>query len=497
MGIGQITFGGLASGLDTNSIVASLVALERRPIQVLEGQRGDEREKLNLLGTFEGLVKKLQTKAEELTSASGFYAFDLNSSSETLASFTLSDGAQAGSHTLEVESLASADRLAFDPLNQKDNNLGVTQIDFDYESDPDTAGQEHFTITIEPGSGSLEGMAEAINSQAGEFVTASVINVGTTVDPSYQLVVAGNDTGEDYTIDNMTVTGAPQTPNITKVTNASNALVRIDGLDVQRSGNTFSDVVPGVSFTVNEVTGTLGTGTPITFTIDSDPEGIKENLKGFVDAYNEVIDFINAQSEYDPEAGPGGALFGDQALQTVKRTIHGALFFIEDISVVQNDDEGYSTLGLVGIELESDGRLKIDDAKLEEKIGENLAAFADLFIKLDEDGVDPDETGVLRKLDDAIEAMIKDRIATDPDTGEPVLNPVTGKEIQVDGLFNARRGTLNKIIKDIGSQIDRLELDVERFEEGLVLQFARLEEVLGGLNAQSQFLAQGLAFPTA
>ena len=54
-----ITFSGLASGLDTASIVQSLVALERRPIQILQGQQGTEQRKLDLMGTFEGLVKKL------------------------------------------------------------------------------------------------------------------------------------------------------------------------------------------------------------------------------------------------------------------------------------------------------------------------------------------------------------------------------------------------------------------------------------------------------
>src|SRR5262249_53324876 len=151
---------------------------------------------------------------------------------------------------------------------------------------------------------------------AGADVTASVVNVGTSATPSYQLVVAGDDTGADFTITGLTSSVA-ELSGATRVSTATNAEIAIDGLTVQRSSNLFSDVLPGVSFTVSRVT---PTGTPMSFTVDLDPSGIKENIKGFVDAYNEVVKFVNAQNAFTQEGGAGGELFGDSALDAVRST---------------------------------------------------------------------------------------------------------------------------------------------------------------------------------
>ena len=62
MGFGPIQFGGLASGLDTGSIISALMALERRPIQLLESRKSTEESKLELFSTFENLVRELRDK---------------------------------------------------------------------------------------------------------------------------------------------------------------------------------------------------------------------------------------------------------------------------------------------------------------------------------------------------------------------------------------------------------------------------------------------------
>ena len=62
----MFTFGGLASGLDTNTIIQQLVALERLPIQQLEAKKAAEQSRLDLLGTLSGLVKDLQARAAAL-----------------------------------------------------------------------------------------------------------------------------------------------------------------------------------------------------------------------------------------------------------------------------------------------------------------------------------------------------------------------------------------------------------------------------------------------
>src|SRR5688572_379725 len=113
MTFGGIQFGGLASGLDTNAIIAAILGVEGRTMRQLEARKEDEQKKLTLLGTFQGLVEKLQDKARDLQTAGNFFAHELAVGEEGIANFTLSGSAEAGAHTLEVLSLAAADRYAF------------------------------------------------------------------------------------------------------------------------------------------------------------------------------------------------------------------------------------------------------------------------------------------------------------------------------------------------------------------------------------------------
>ncbi|HED66087.1 MAG TPA: hypothetical protein ENJ09_11100 [Planctomycetes bacterium] len=489
-----ITFGGLATGIDTNAIITQLVALQRRPIQILQGQRAEQNAKLNLLGTLEGLVNDLQSKAQDLSSSSAFLAYDLQVGTEGVADFTVTGDATAGGHQLKVFSLASQDRYSYDGVaDPAATGLGGGTITFDYY-DTDTETVVSHTVTVTAGTDSLNDVASAINNQAGDAVEASVINTGTSANPSYELVLSGKDTGQDYAIQNLTVTGIGLTGQ-TQLNAATNAKVELDGLTVERSTNVFSDVLTGVSFTVTQAD---AANPPTTsFTIESDTQGIKDNLKEFADAYNKVIDFINGQESYSEEAGTGGLLFGDTALQTIRSTIKSAIFDVDaaTLAAIQDPNSGVTTVSLSGITIDSDGRMTLDDTKIDAAISSDLGKFADLFIK---DAGDPDSTtgdGAFVRLDEELDKILKDHLAVDSN-GNPLVNPSTGEQFQIDGLFNRRKNTLNDLIGDIDDQVTRLEDNLVRFEDNLVQRFASLEKLIGKLNAQSAYLNSGNAFPS-
>ena len=191
MGIGEVQFGGLASGLDTNALVAAIVNLESRPIRVLEGQRQEQQSRLSLIGTFEGLVNDLQERASDLSERSEFLANSLSVGTEGIASFSVTSGAVEGSHDLTVQSLATADRFTFDPIASLDQRLGFGTVRFSYDG-------VDFAIDIGEGQDTLEGIASAVNSAADGAVQASVVNAGTEGSPQFQLVIAGGETGEDF-----------------------------------------------------------------------------------------------------------------------------------------------------------------------------------------------------------------------------------------------------------------------------------------------------------
>lgn len=491
----MISFSGLASGLDSSAIISQLVALERIPINLLEQKKAIENEKLELVGTLKGLVQGLQSKAKGLSTLSDFLKFDVSAGQEGIATFSATGDAQPGSHTISVESLAQADRWAFDGVADPDAQLGTAdgqQLQF-------TVGTTTYDIVVNQADSSLNDIADEINDLAGDDVTASVVNVGTSSAPSYQLVIASDETGEDYRISGIasTVTGLTidatgpdangNAQSANNVTVGTNAVAIIDGLTVERESNDFSDVIEGVSIEAVSA----DPGNPVSFTVEADDAGIKSKVQEFLDAYNEVVDFINEQNTYTEDAGAGGELFGDSLLQSVGSQIKSALFNVP-IDTVLNDDIGYSTLSLVGIKQDSSGKLSIDDSVFDEKLAGNLDALADLFV--DTDGFDNGgaavntaayyqdttaDSGLAASLDRAIERMFGTF-----DTG-------TGTSLS--SLFDAKTDVLNSNIKRFDDQIDSKERYLEVFEQNLIQRYAALEELMAGLNAQGASLSSMLS----
>jgi len=461
MTLGGIQFGGLASGLDTGALIEAILSVEGRAVRVAEQRKETENKKLSLLGTFEGLVNKLRDLARDLQSDSDFYAHKLTVGEEGIADFSLAGSATPGAHTLVVNSLASADRWAFAGVVDPEASLGAGSVDFSY-------GGTAYNVPITAGTDSLNDIKDAINAAAGEDVTASVVNVGTEATPSWQLVIAGDDTGADFAITGLTSSVAGLA-GATSVTTASNAEVVIDGLTVQRSSNLFADVLQGVSFTVSRETDEVGTS----FTVDVDTSGMKANVKKLVDAYNEVIKFANAQNTFSVEDGPGGALFGDNALEGVRSVMRRAMF-----NVNAEQDGNYRTIGQLGLELQSDGTIKIDDEKFDAALTTDMDQFSSFFrAEGAEDNLVEVDDGLLVRMEQMLENLLK---TTSADVGD--------SSVEIKGLINSRRDAIGRQVRDYDKEITRLEERLEKLEESLVLKFANLERIMSGLQSQQNSL---------
>ncbi|MFT7485917.1 MAG: flagellar hook-associated protein 2 [Candidatus Paceibacteria bacterium] len=491
----MISFGGLGSGLDTGAIIQALVNVERVPINLLGQQKQTQQAKFDLIGTFKGLVDSLKTAAGELRSNDKFYDFAVTSSSETAATIIAGATAESGSHTLTVNSLAQADRWAFDGVLDPSTNLASVdgeQVDF-------TVNGTSYSIALTAADSSLANISSQINSLAGDDVTSSVVNVGTESAPSYQLVIAGDSTGEDnritgisstvtgLTIDGTGPDGAGAAQSSNNITVGSNAVAIIDGLTVERATNSFGDVITGVDITVQ----TAELNTEVTFTVAADKEAVKAKIQTFVDAYNEVVTFTNDQNTFTEDDGAGGELFGDSVLRSVRSSINSALFNVSTADVMA-DTEGYSTLSLVGIKTENDGTLLIDDTVFDDKFATNIALVADLFV--DSDGFDNGgavEGTADYYVDTTADSGLADKLYRALDLMTGSIPDGNGKSII--GILDSRSTSLQERIDSIQDTIDDKERYLEIFEATQVSRFAALEKLMGSLNAQGAALQGGLA----
>ena len=175
--MGEITFGGLASGLPTDEIVDSLMAIERRPIDRLEAQKEAETTRLMAFKQLDSRLEDLREAVADMNITSEVRASSIKLSSED--AFTASsDGAVSGSYDVAVVQLAQVQKSVGDAVNSQTASIfgtGTFTIG-------DTA------ITIDDSNNSLIGLSEAINALSETTgVQASIINDGTGTD-AYHLV---------------------------------------------------------------------------------------------------------------------------------------------------------------------------------------------------------------------------------------------------------------------------------------------------------------------
>jgi flagellar hook-associated protein 2 len=151
----------------------------------------------------------------------------------------------------------------------------------------------------------------------------------------------------------------------------ADASLRIDGVQVTSSENNVNDVLPGVTLDLLKA----DPNTTVTLSIDRDLDAVMEEIEGFVSAYNTVAAYISQQQTYDQDQGQsGGILFGDGTLSSIKSDL--ATTLVQQVWGVSSD---LSTLGLIGIHLDNEGQLTIDEDELREALSTRFNDVKRLF----------------------------------------------------------------------------------------------------------------------
>ncbi len=450
--INGISFSGLASGLDSSSIIQKLVALERRPIFLLEDRKKEFSKKRKLFGDLEDKVKALQDAARKLKSTSTILDYKATVDSEGQVTVSAGSGATPGTHTIHVNNLATAEVHSSNGKADKDTTTyGSDLLKF-------TINGTAKYVTIDSSNNTLEGIATAVNN-AGIGITAQVVNTGDATNP-YKLIFKSDTEGSAgaFTVSTDSGTGALNTLateiNGNEIVTGQDASFTFDGIAMTRSSNTFSDVVTGL--TINLTGAHTNASDKTTITIAADGSATAEKVKAFVDAYNDVVEFIKNQQKVttDDKAKDGekktktNPLFGDTSLRTIQFGLRSILG-----SSVSTGNDSYAMLSQVGIESDKDGKLTFDQSKFEEALADDSVAIKKLFADA--------TSGIAQQIYDRTDSYL------DP----------------VDGIFKTRRDGIDRTTKQIDEEIRRQEDRVSRYEERLTRRFANLELIMGRLQA--------------
>ncbi len=455
-----ISFGGLGNGLDFGQVVDQLVKVQRVPIDQLEAKKTSLQTKLTDYGTLGTKLLALQSASDALRLQSAFDRTSVSVSDEDVLAVSASSTATQGSYQLRVTQLATANQLA----SKAAKAVAATSTDIvsgasaDFSFRVGTGAVQ--TVTL-GGSATLEDLRTAIND-LGAGATASIVNAGSSTTPAYRLLVTATDTGADHAI---TITGdgtdldllnTTGTGGIDTLQAAQDAIVVLGDpgqttLTIQRSSNTVTDAIPGVTLNLKKPT---DPGATVSVNVTLDTGTVKKNMQAFVTAYNEIVQFVNERATYDPVAKKGGIFLGDGAARTTISSLRQAL--ASDVAGLTI----YSSVGQIGFQTERDGTIKIDDAKLDAALSTNYTAVRTLFIN------QTTITGVAQRISAAVDRL--DDVES--------------------GSVSGRKDGLTEEITRLSDDIKRKEDALGAFEDRLRRQYAALDSLLSQLQSQGDFL---------
>lgn len=461
-GVGMIQFGGLASGLDTKSIVSALVALEKRPITLIENRKSRANLQKNAFTDLESKLGDLKKSLDALRKAKEFLEFTATPSEEGYFTASASNGAVRGNWEVSVEQLALAQRNKSAKYADKDTTtFGSGNLKI-------TIGETVHEIGVGEGNNTLQGIAEAINSYRdaegkGLGISATVLDTGTSP-ARYQLVLSAREGGTenafslsvddgDAALEALVAEIETGDGGVTsgRFQAARNSLIRINGIQIERASNTIDDAIEGVTLTLlkpHTAPATEATG----LAVATNASEIGSKIQKFVDAYNGVIDFIQNQTKVGESGAAEGVLVGDFTLRSIRselRTIAGGPGGLAG---------PFSLFAFVGIEADRAGRLSFTLSEFEEALAEDEQAVEELFTNT--------ETGLANRLYDSVDGF------TD----------------SVDGWIKNRKDGLDRTMKDLTRQIDAQTARLDRFETNLVKKFASYESLISSYQSQGSAL---------
>lgn len=386
---------GIGSNLDVNSIISQLMAVEQRPLTNLSKKEANITAKLSAIGNLKGALASFQTAVKGLSDVSKFQAVRAAVADSTIAGVTGSGTAAPGTYSLEVSKLAQAQKLASAGQSSASTAIGTGTITFEFGTiasgsfDSNTGkytgasftsnGAGTKTVKIEPGDNSLSGIRDAIN-KAGIGVTASIVNDGGT--SPYRLVLTQQNTGKASSMKISVQEGgplaallnhdpgkAPAEQAFSETMTAQNAEFKVDGIAVSKATNTVSDVITGVTLNLNKT----NAGTPTNITVTRDTAAVSSAVTQFVSAYNQINQTLSSLSSYNPETKQAAVLNGDSTVRMIQTQIRGIL------SAPVEGGGAYTLLSQVGVSLQKNGTLAVDNDKLQKAINSNFSAIASLF----------------------------------------------------------------------------------------------------------------------
>jgi flagellar hook-associated protein 2 len=529
----KLRISGMASGLDTDTMVKQLMKAEvmkvdkvKQDKQIIQWQQDLYRELIGDLTSMKSTYFDVLKPETNVLSKNNYSAFDVaavdvpaagSASPIAGASATAGVGAVAGVYKVEITNLASGATKEGSVLASNTakasllSSLGLTA---------DT------TINI-----TYNGTTKPVTIKATDTIENVIQNISDTT--SGNVVAKFSELTKKFTIQT-SATGSSNTLSIDKniaelglnnniaAVNGVDAVLKITppgsgpAVDVTKSTNNFT--IDGVSYSLSRP------GTTTNITVSSNTQKAFDKIKGFIDKYNEIVDKITdkitekKQYTYKPltddekkameaedikkweEKAKEGLLKNDSSLQNMLSSMRSAFFQGVEGAGVTLKDLGLNT----SADYTQKGKIVFDtslggEQKLKDMLATRGEQVAKLFMQTStkQPSYSPDlstsqrqdrssDQGIFQRLND----ILQDNVRTTRNSGgkKGLLIEKAG----IKGDFTEFSSLLYNQIKDKDKIIATLSSKLADKETRYYTQFSKLEQAMNSLNSQSSWLAQQL-----
>jgi flagellar hook-associated protein 2 len=360
-----VSVSSFGSGIDVESLITGLVQANSVTLQTIQNRAASLRTATTTLSTIGSSMSGLATAAEAISSSLGLSSYSATSSNAAVVA-SANGTALPSSFTINVTSLAKEQRTYSASFASNATALGQTGS-FSIKIGSGTA--VNIAVTA---ADTLDTVAGKVNA-AGLRASAAVFYDGS----SYRLQVRGLDTGaanaltfvETGTSFDLNGDGTVLTGGKT-VQTASDAALTIDGFAVTRPTNQVTGAIQGVTLALTDKT-----TSPVTVTVAGDVSTLKTKVSAVVSAYNSVINAIHVASGFGTQKASNQTLAADSTLRTINDRL-------TRLVGSQGASSGaLRTLADIGIILNQDGTLRVDDTKLSAAVSKDAGGVTTLLAR--------------------------------------------------------------------------------------------------------------------
>ena len=454
-----VSSAGIGSGLDVNSIITQLMAIERAPLTKLQSKATVINSTVSEYGKLKSAISTLKDLSSQLASVTS-WAQTTGTSSNPAAVTAATNGSAPGNYAVEVQSLASVQTLATGVFAAATATPGAGTLHI--ELGTWGAGQTSFTpktgatavdISV-AASDTLTDVRDKINA-AGAGVTALIM----TDANGSRLLMRSNTSGADSAFRSSGIAALAYdtgTKTMTQNQIAANAQATVNGLAVSSATNTLTNIVDGLTLSLSAVT-----SAPVSVDVVTNTAALKKTMTDFAAAYTAIVQLVATDTKYNAATKKGGILQGDGAANSLQRQLRSLAGSTSSASAM------FSHLSDIGLELQRDGSMTVNDTKVTNALA-NVGELKKMFSNADL--VDPTADGFAKRF----------KVVT------------TGLLGSSGSVTTRTAGLADELTKNQKDQ-DSLSLRLAGIEKRMRAQYTALDATMAKLNSTSSFVTQQIA----